>query len=110
MTKREISNFVFGSGEADVMDPATMKPTGKKVAWSMEQQVADSLRNNLKVNGHSSGYEIAEVDLATGAVTYRHVDKLPANTADQAVIMSVNCAKPETTLKYKSELKTLFNI
>lgn len=106
MTKQDIINFVFSSGTYPEVDPVTMQATGKTISWSLEEQVANSLNNNLNINKNASGYEIAEVDMSSGVITYKYSDTLTPSTDNHIIIMYIDCSNPSTNLSYVSNLET----
>jgi len=109
MNIQDIINFVFSGGTFEVKDPITQEPTGQTVTWSLEAQIADALKNNMTINKHTSGYEIAEVNMQTGAIEYRYSTTLVPEQ-NKVIIMSLDTSNPSVPLTYPSNLKdTLSN-
>ena len=106
MNIQDIINFVFSGGTFEVKDPITQEPTGQTVTWSLEAQVAEALQNNKKINNHSKGYEIAEVNMETGTIDYRYSTSLIPEK-EKIIIMYLDTSNPPSALKYQPNLKDI---
>ena len=100
MKKEDIINFIFSQGT--YKDPFS----GNSISWSLEEEVANALFNNMKVNSHTNGYEIAEVNMETGAIEYRYSTTLIPETG-KIIIMHLDTSNPPATLKYHPNLKDI---
>ena len=98
----KVLSFITSSGSArTIINPVT-KEEQTIPAWSMEEQVSNTLIQNAINRKATTGYEIAEANLLNGNIEYRQGDDLTPLDDNHVIIAYTSVTYLPPSISYSS--------